>query len=526
MEAERFNPASNGPVGIRGNGGGTGQVLSWDVTKVNLTRETGSVYNGSFWSGVAYFPKDSLTVGEEQAFKFYAENTPDFSWEDGGDHKFKYPVGLKDTTIAWTWFSNKPITGVAPITSIITWRVSTEALEAIGMFDRGVGDEISVRGPRGWDVDVELFYNPLLREWDSANEEFKLPPGTEIFYKYYVNWDSTRADSLSANYIKGIRLDDNGWEEPASTGGGNRTHVFQDGNEQTVTGDFGFDRQFFNSVPANGVFDSDMTITWNVDMTNATNADSNTLGDLFIPGVDTVWVLWDGELLGITQGHDMWYAATPAPARDSRFLILTDGNSDMIYTGSYTVTVSEKYPNGWYQLGYKVAYSTSDGGLIIHGTGNERGRRYLQYIHPDQINEGSPWPVPVWPATFDLPTVVWRKDNLFVEDPPPDLTQATGLADRDKVANTYKLEQNYPNPFNPSTSIKYSLAKAGDVNIKVYNVTGQLVTTLLDKWQTQGFHNTTWNGKNGKGENVGSGIYFIKLVSGDFSSVKKMTLIR
>jgi hypothetical protein len=518
MEAERFNPVSNGPIGIRGDNVASGQRINWSANNVELTREVNSIYNGSFWSGVAYFAKDSVEAGVEQQFKYFAENTPEFSWEDGGNHIFKYPEGLKDTTIAWTWFSNKHVTGVAPITSIITWRVSTEALEAIGMFDRGVGDRITVLGPRGWSDTLELAYQPLLREWDSGNESFKLPPGTEIFYKYYVAWDSSRVDSLSANYIKGITLA-NGWEEPGSTGGGNRIHVFQDASQQDVVGDFGFDRQFFNSVPANGVFDQDIAITWNVDMTNATNPDSNTLGDLFRPGIDTVWVQFDGELMGITHGFGMWDAA-------ARFLILTDDNADMIYSGTYTMHQTPKYPNGWYQLGYKIAYSTADGGRVVHGSGVDRGRRYLQYIHPDEILPGSPWPVPQWPAEFNLPVVSWRKEMLFTEYPPPDLTQATGIANQDKVVNSYKLEQNYPNPFNPSTSIKYRLAKPGNITIRVYNVAGQLVTTLINTWQNRGAHSIEWNGKNSRGENVGSGIYFVKMVAGDYSNVKKMTLLR
>jgi hypothetical protein len=215
----------------------------------------------------------------------------------------------------------------------------------------------------------------------------------------------------------------------------------------------------------------------------------------------------------------MWDAA-------GRFMTLTDGNGDMIYTGTYVMHQSVKYPNAWFQLGYRIAYSTADGGRVVHGNGTDRGRRYLQYIHPTQLEPGSPWPVPTWPAEFSLPVVSWRKEMLYTEYPPPDLTQATGIADRDKVISTYKLEQNYPNPFNPSTSIKYSLANPGNVNIKVYNITGQLVTTLLDAWQNRGAHAINWNGKNSKGENVVSGIYFVKMVSGDFSNVKKMTLLR
>lgn len=526
MEADRFDPNVNGPIGLRGDPGASAGVLDWGATKVLLNWEDKSVYDGSFWSGVAYFDKDSVTEGANQAFKFFAENTTDFSWEDGADHIFTYPVGLKDTTIHWTWFSGKKIKGVEPIESIITWRLSTEALEALGLFNRGVGDQIEIRGPRGWDAEdaVQLFYNPLLQEWTSANESFKLPPGTEIYYKYFINWDSTRHVETSPNYIPGLTDPDGtprGWEEPAITGGGNRTHVFQNASEQTAVGDFGFERQFFNSVPANGVFDHDITVTWSVNMTNATDPDSNAANasNLFRPGIDTVFVRWDGELLAVTQGQNMWGGDA---------LELTDPDGDMIYSGSYTIKVSPKFTHGWYQLGYIIAYSTNEAGIYItNGGGTERGRRYMQYIHPVRISPGSPFPVTEWPTSFNLPTVPWRDTDLFVEWPPPDLTQPMAVSDRDLgLALDYALEPNYPNPFNPSTTINYTMAKGARVSIKIYNVAGQLVATLIDTYQPQGHHFVTWFGKDASGKDVTSGMYLVKMVTGNFTQVNKMMLLR
>ncbi len=523
METERFDPTKNGPIGLRGDPGASAGILDWGSTKVLLKWEEKSVYNGSFWSGVAFFPKTGVTERATQEFKFYAENTKDFSWEDGANHKFTYPVGLKDTTLHWTWFSGKKVKGVQPIESIITWRLSTEALEALGLFDRGVGDKMVIRGPRGWgsDQQIELFFNPLLQEWTSANEVFKLPPGTEIYYKYFIVWDPSRVDPASPNYIPNITLD-NGWEEPAITGGGNRTHVFQNAAQQNPVGDFGFERQFFNSVPANGVFNHDITVTWNVDMRNAANPDSNAANasNLFRPGVDSVFVQWDGELLAVTQGQNMW---------GGRFLQLTDPDGDMIYSGSYTIKVSPKFPHGWYQLGYKIAYSTAEPGVYVVNTGGgvELGRRYMQYIHPEKVLEGTPWPVTVWPTSYNLPVVPWRDTHLFVEYPPPDLTKPTAVINRPaEMPLEFALEQNYPNPFNPNTTINYTMAKGAHVTIKVYNLAGQEVAKLIDAYQPQGHHFVRWSGKDDTGNDVRSGVYFVKMVTGDFTQVNKMTLVR
>jgi hypothetical protein len=143
------------------------------------------------------------------------------------------------------------------------------------------------------------------------------------------------------------------------------------------------------------------------------------------------------------------------------------------------------------------------------------------------VLEGTPFPVTVWPASYDLPVVPWRWENLYVEFPPPDLT--TPMAVRDNKIDMpldFALEPNYPNPFNPSTTIKYAMAKGARVSIKVYNISGQLVSTLIDTWQPQGNHFVRWMGTDDSGKNVTSGMYLVKMITGDFSKVNKMMLIR
>ena len=99
----------------------------------------------------------------------------------------------------------------------------------------------------------------------------------------------------------------------------------------------------------------------------------------------------------------------------------------------------------------------------------------------------------------------------------------------DKVAGLpldFVLDPNYPNPFNPSTTINYTMAQGARVSIKVYNVSGQLVATLIDSYQPQGHHFVKWNGKDAAGKAVTSGMYLVKMVTGDFNQVNKMTLLR
>jgi hypothetical protein len=89
-----------------------------------------------------------------------------------------------------------------------------------------------------------------------------------------------------------------------------------------------------------------------------------------------------------------------------------------------------------------------------------------------------------------------------------------------------KLAQNFPNPFNPSTTIKFDLKDKGMVTLKVYNVAGQLVRTLVNGVKDANTYTVTWDGKNDRGGAVASGIYFYKMDTKDFSQTKKMVMLR
>jgi len=89
-----------------------------------------------------------------------------------------------------------------------------------------------------------------------------------------------------------------------------------------------------------------------------------------------------------------------------------------------------------------------------------------------------------------------------------------------------QLLQNSPNPFNPSTIIKFYIPNTSDVTIRVYDMLGREVTTLINKQTTGGYHNVYWNGKDSKGENVASGVYLYRLTAGSFSETRKMNLLK
>ncbi len=91
---------------------------------------------------------------------------------------------------------------------------------------------------------------------------------------------------------------------------------------------------------------------------------------------------------------------------------------------------------------------------------------------------------------------------------------------------TFSLSQNYPNPFNPTTKIQFSLAKESDVQLEIFNLNGQLVSTLINNSLPTGEHSIIWAGKNKQGQQAATGIYFYRLTAGEFVETKKMVLLK
>jgi hypothetical protein len=88
------------------------------------------------------------------------------------------------------------------------------------------------------------------------------------------------------------------------------------------------------------------------------------------------------------------------------------------------------------------------------------------------------------------------------------------------------LGGNYPNPFNPQTTIRFSLASEAPVMIEVFNIRGQKVTTLVNESRPAGEHSVVWQGTDDNGRSVSSGLYFYRMTSNDYSSIRRMVLMK
>ena len=106
-------------------------------------------------------------------------------------------------------------------------------------------------------------------------------------------------------------------------------------------------------------------------------------------------------------------------------------------------------------------------------------------------------------------------DNLSFTGP------ATGVDQIDGLAQDYNLKQNYPNPFNPSTKIEYSIPEESFVELKIYDILGNKISTLISERQPAGSYRADFNGNNKP-----AGLYFARLSANDFTKVIKMTLLK
>jgi hypothetical protein len=108
----------------------------------------------------------------------------------------------------------------------------------------------------------------------------------------------------------------------------------------------------------------------------------------------------------------------------------------------------------------------------------------------------------------------------------PVYVAALAVDDASEIPTEFALKPNYPNPFNPETTIEFALPKTSKVTMTIYNLTGQMVRQLVQSEYAAGYHRVIWNGRDSRGNMVGSGVYIYTLKAADFSQTRKMILLR
>jgi hypothetical protein len=164
-----------------------------------------------------------------------------------------------------------------------------------------------------------------------------------------------------------------------------------------------------------------------------------------------------------------------------------------VYNGTSNLIVEICYDNSSY-TSYSPVYATSTPGMTW-GLYNDSGPGCTMGGGTAQAN---------------------RPNTCFT------MTAATGTGNNTlETPKTYSLAQNYPNPFNPVTKINFALPKQGFVSLKVYDVLGREVSTLVNEVKVAGSYSVDFDASM-----LSSGVYFYRLESGNFSDIKRMILVK
>ena len=234
-------------------------------------------------------------------------------------------------------------------------------------------------------------------------------------------------------------------------------------------------------------------------------------------GVDFVYVSYYDLTGGHLGGGNMNPLVTGNPA--GIFYHGSAPDSFYVYGGCYVMNmfdVLDKTANGQYALNYPdygglpryagiQSVSTNSGGYDVCTMWFGFS---MMYVRDDR---------------FGVPPDRWHlaSDVFAFFQHPIDLccTEAT-------VPKFNRLAQNFPNPFNPATTIRYDLKAKGLVTIKVFDVSGRLVRTLLSGVKDAGSYSVSWDGANNSGTRAASGVYFCRMQARDFEAVKKLVLLK
>jgi hypothetical protein len=117
---------------------------------------------------------------------------------------------------------------------------------------------------------------------------------------------------------------------------------------------------------------------------------------------------------------------------------------------------------------------------------------------------------------------IYKIKGFYDKPLPPSGTEVGPVV----LPTAFALGQSYPNPMTSFATIRYQLPKDAGVSLKVYNLAGQLVKTLVSGPEKAGYKGVAWDGRSERGKKVGAGVYFYRLLAGEFTATRKMVVVR
>jgi hypothetical protein len=193
------------------------------------------------------------------------------------------------------------------------------------------------------------------------------------------------------------------------------------------------------------------------------------------------------------------------------------GGWNVVYSGTYKVQST-----GWQNIYFSQVFGwNGNDNILIEICFNNSRWTYYSTVRSTVINGktyGKYDDLSTGDGCVDFTTgaVQTRRPNICLF-----FTPISGIANNSTIPDKYSLSQNYPNPFNPETRINYSIPKAGLVTLSVYDVLGRQVSGLVNEYKNAGNYIIEFNASG-----LSSGTYYYKLISGEFSDIKKMVIIK
>jgi hypothetical protein len=505
-------------------GGPAGSNLDWG-TPFYLTQEAPPTNSASafqmpantFYSGALRIPKSQVKEGDDISYKFRlgsqwsigatqrSEQLTDPPYA-GGNRHFKIPVGLKDTTLQWVFFGDVvPTARANPDTVYVTFRADMSNAIAGGGFVNGDSLQVQV----GWFGTADSVRTLYLRRQGLSNfyqvtDTTMSKIGGTLDYQYYLvkygvtsrevyyNFDYTGPTPSEAERRQVVIPQQafTVYDTAKSNTQTRRQPVFQ--NQSLLTKNVAvkwvvdlrpayYQVMSGDSLPAGqgprSVYYADSITAWGVGMNGPATKVTNQ------------WASWDANLVADTASTKMWDDGTHGDA------VAGDSMYTVIFRYTTTDTKGQVYKFG-------IGGSDNEGGF---------GNNHIANIDDTDTTFtiltqfGS-----IDPKRYNM----WDFDTHSPKSP-------TSVRDIGGVPLVYALDQNYPNPFNPTTTIRFEIPKQSNVELKVYNLLGQVVATLVNGEMKAGRHEATFDAAR-----LSSGVYFYKLVAGSFVETRKMLLLK
>ncbi len=525
-----FNPVLHA-LGVRGSfpASNWGTTILGNVEKQHANPGQVSYDGTNFYNLAVRWPKtliDTSTTPVLMDWKWVIHTAGHPLTEDWGlmvhnsnfEQKFNMPK--KDTTVNWVWFENTPY--IPPSgTDTTTFVFVTNLAKAIQSNSIKPGDSVSVRF--GYNGSAALVTTHLMVKKGLTGTLYvdtakvigvKVDATKKGFnYQYYLTKNATEYREIYYDFFYTGSDPSLAEKRKASVTGKNITIVVYD----TLSGGATANRQPYWQSTVKLARNVHVTFTCDLRPAYYTLFGGDTLFDvqsstpnLGFSSADSVykWGVWiNGPAVGgwsQPTGND-WGVALRANLAKKMYDNGTHGDK---VAGDHIYSMQQ-----WF---YKDSLNNTVGQVFkfgLNGGDNEGGQGGYGNNNVENINDADT----IATVASDFGNINPKYFRFWSYD----THKPTSVSRVEGIPISYSLDQNYPNPFNPSTTINYSIPVSGRVTLRIFNVLGQEVGTLLNSDQNAGKYQLTFDASQ-----YSSGVYFYRIEAGTFSAVKKMMLLK